>query len=376
MAALEQAVKEVLGRLQRGTMNESNTKVLLVEPVLEALGWDTKNLDCVTREHKVYDGSFLDYALLIAGKPVLFVEAKAWGGNLADPKWTAQTVNYANNEGVVWCVLTDGVVYRVYKTNEPVDMARKLVFEIDLREGTDDQKGSVVFQRLRLLSQSALTGGQLDALGSRLFDEARVRRALENLFRGAPNRFVSLIRDQLPEGERRLSPADIRTMLGRIGKGLLPTDEVPVAVTAAAATAPPQQSTKEDAKAGRGPVRGRSYSYEEHFGDKPQVIVDLYTQLHERIIGLSSDIERLFRKQYVGYRIGKKVFCSVIPQKQRLRLILNIDPARLANDPLGRYVTGVGHWGVGNTEITLDSEDNLAEVLHWVGEAAKEAIPG
>jgi predicted transport protein len=66
----------------------------------------------------------------------------------------------------------------------------------------------------------------------------------------------------------------------------------------------------------------------------------------------------------------------VIPQKQRLRLILNIDPARLAAHPLARDVSGVGHWGVGNTEVTLDSEDSLAEVLHWIGEAAKEAIPG
>lgn len=65
----------------------------------------------------------------------------------------------------------------------------------------------------------------------------------------------------------------------------------------------------------------------------------------------------------------------MIPQKQRLRLILNIDPALVADHPLGRDVTGVGHWGVGNTEMTLDSEESLAEVLHWVGEAAKEAIP-
>jgi hypothetical protein len=207
-------------------------------------------------------------------------------------------------------VLTDGVVYRVYKTNEPVDMARKLVFEMDLREGTDDQKRVVVFQRLGLLSQAALAGGQLDALGSRLFDEARVGRALENLFREAPNRFVSLIRDQLPEGERRLAPADIRTMLGRIGKGLLPTDEGPVAVIAATATAPRPPSAKGEGRARRGPVKGRSYSYEEHFGDKPQVIVDLYTQLHERILGLSGDIERVFRKQYWLPRLGKRVFAA------------------------------------------------------------------
>ena len=105
------------------------------------------------------------------------------------------------------------------------------------------------------------------------------------------------------------------------------------------------------------------------------MIVDLYTQLHERIVGLSSDIERLFRKQYVGYRIGKTVFCSVIPQKQRLRLILNIDPALVADHPLGRDVTGVGHWGVGNTEMTLDSGEPCRGAA-LVGQAAKKTIPG
>jgi predicted type IV restriction endonuclease len=89
--SLEHAVEAVLERAERGPMNESNTKVLLVEPVLQALGWDTTNLDCVTREHKVYDGTFLDYALVAGGRPVLFVEAKAWGTTLSDPRWMAQT---------------------------------------------------------------------------------------------------------------------------------------------------------------------------------------------------------------------------------------------------------------------------------------------
>lgn len=374
MAALEHAVRDVLGRIERGPMNESNTKVLLIEPVLEALGWDTKDLDCVSREHKVYDGSFLDYALLISGRPALFVEAKAWGGTIVDPKWTAQTVNYANNEGVVWCALTDGVVYRVYKVNEPVDMGRKLVFEVDIREASDDERRTRMYQQLRLLSREQVEAGELDALGSRLFDEARVRRALETLFREAPNRFVSLVRDQLPEGERRLSPMDIRGILQRVGKGLAPTEGVPRTTTVAAAVAASssagrshERETQPQSK------RGRTYTFDEHFGDKPQVIVDLYTKLHERVLGLSSDVERLFRKQYVGYRIGKTVFCSVIPQKQRLRLVLNIDPGRLAEHPLARDITGVGHWGVGNTEMTLDSEEHLEEVLRWVGEAVTQA---
>lgn len=376
MTGLERAITEVLARSERGSMNESNTKVLLVEPILEALGWDTKDLDCVTREHKVFDGTFLDYALSAGPTPSLFVEAKAWGGNINDPKWTAQTVNYANNEGVVWCVLTDGVIYRVFKTNEPVDMARKLVFEVDLREAADPEARQRVLRQLILLSRGQVVAGQLDALGSRLFDEARVRRALEALFSDAPNRLISLIREQLPESERRLDPKEIRKILQRVGKGLTPGNGLPrettVAAAAAASSAPahvPSSETRTRAK--RGDATGRSI--DDYFADKPQVVLDLYTQLHERITALSADVERVLRAQYIGYRIGKATFCSVIPQKRQLKLILALDPARVAGHPAARSVKDVGHWGVGDVEATLGHEDGLEEMLQWISEAATEA---
>jgi hypothetical protein len=78
-----------------------------------------------------------------------------------------QTVNYANNEGVVWCVLTNGHAYRVYKTNEPVAMAQKLLFEVDLE---DVVAGSVVdaAKSLQLLSRESLINGDLDLWGERV----------------------------------------------------------------------------------------------------------------------------------------------------------------------------------------------------------------
>ncbi len=372
MTALERVIAEVLARTQRGSMNESNTKVLLVEPILEALGWDTKDLDCVTREHKVFDGTFLDYALVVDSTPALFVEAKAWGGNLLDPKWTAQAINYANNEGVVWCALTDGIVYRLFKTNEPVDMARKLVFEVDLREVADDESRQRVLQQLNLLSRAQVVAGQLDALGSRLFDEARVRRALEGLFNEAPTGLITLIRKQLPESERRLVPAEIRGILQRIGKGLSPANGLPREATvaaAAAASAPARRRAVATPASGEAAAR----SFEQYFTDKPQVILDLYAQLHERIMALGSEVERVFKKQYIGYRIGKATFCSVIPLKGRLKLILELDPARVAGHATARNVSGVGHWGVGDVQTSVGAEEDLAEVLPWISEAAAEA---
>ena len=62
----------------------------MIDPVLAAVGWNTKNFSEVDREYKVYDGTFLDYALRIDGHPKLFIEAKAVGKNLADKQFITQ----------------------------------------------------------------------------------------------------------------------------------------------------------------------------------------------------------------------------------------------------------------------------------------------
>jgi predicted type IV restriction endonuclease len=76
--------------------NEANTRALLIDPILAALGWNLFDIDEVEREFRVYDGTFLDYALRVEGKPRLFVEAKSMNKGLADKTFIAQTVNYAS----------------------------------------------------------------------------------------------------------------------------------------------------------------------------------------------------------------------------------------------------------------------------------------
>ena len=60
------------------------------------------------------------------GKPRLFVEAKALGRNLDDPKWASQIMGYASVAGVEWVVLTDGNEYRIY-THTRCQFAEKLL---------------------------------------------------------------------------------------------------------------------------------------------------------------------------------------------------------------------------------------------------------
>ncbi|HWQ28126.1 MAG TPA: hypothetical protein VNN12_03790, partial [Dehalococcoidia bacterium] len=166
MSSLRETIGELLKKADDwgSALNEANTKALLIEPLLNALGWDVYDLNSVTREYRVYDNTLIDYALKVGGKPRLFVEAKPVGKPLDDKQFIAQTVNYANNEGLVWCVLTNGLQYRVYKTNEPLDMENKLVMEVDLNRAKDDAGADDVVRTLAYLSRESIEAGGLDDL--------------------------------------------------------------------------------------------------------------------------------------------------------------------------------------------------------------------
>jgi hypothetical protein len=144
----------------------------------------------------VFEGTFLDYALKLDGKPRVYVEAKGVNENLDDRKFIAQTLNYANNDGVVWCVLTNGSRVRVYKTNEPVAMDRKLLFEVDLADHSVPAAEKA--RSLRLISRSAVENGDLDRFGERVFTDGRVREALAALASDPPQAVLDAI-DQLDQ---------------------------------------------------------------------------------------------------------------------------------------------------------------------------------
>lgn len=242
-----------------GSGNEANTKALLIEPLLAALGWDPVDLDAVEREVRVYEGTFLDYALKIGGSPRVYVEAKAVGENLDDKRYIAQAINYANNDGVVWCVLTNGVRWRVYKTNETAPMDQKRLFDVDL---SDQTESSGEMQRLlRLVRREAVAGGELDRFGDRVFTDGRVRAALAALAADPPAGFLELI------GGRLGHPDVPRDALARSVARVLDAPEPNDAggPGSAIATAGPPV-----------PPRRAEYPLDHHLGNKSALIVELF----------------------------------------------------------------------------------------------------
>jgi predicted transport protein len=351
---LTDVVKKVLANAEKlkasNAGNEANTKVLLIEPLLAALGWDPGDLDAVEREYRVYDKTCLDYALKIDGKARLFVEAKGVGKNLDDKQFIAQTVNYANNEGVLWCVLTNGLTYRVYKTNEPVPMEQKLLFEVDLGAANGATTLDMA-KSLELIARQSIVDEALDHWGERVFTDGRVRKALGQLAAQPTTPFLNELGKLL--GKPEISTDKLRESLARV----LDAESLQ--------TPKPSEATptvhKPKPPVGNPPGGSKEYPLDHHLAGKPAAIVDSFEQLDQFGRELGADVTRRVRKQYVGYFAGKKSFFTIEVQRQRVLVYLNLDPTTVQpwDESAMRDVANIGHFGMGDTEYSVRQTTDL-----------------
>lgn len=216
---------------RKGTIGEQNTKAVLVEPVIEALGWDLRDLESVVREYRSNpQDNPVDYALLLRRSPLLFIEAKDLGRDLSDRKWISQIMGYATVVGVEWCLLTNGDDYHIYNAHAPVDVEEKLFRAVSL---TDDDEQRVV-NTLLLLSKDKLAADELKELWEAYFVDCQVQSALEALLVADNSSVVRLIKKRVPE----LKPSQVRQSLSRadIRVDFPSTSQAPAAIMASAPT--------------------------------------------------------------------------------------------------------------------------------------------
>jgi predicted transport protein len=357
---IPKALQAVAKLKANSSVNEANTKAHVIEPLLSALGWNPLDIESVDREVKVFDGTFLDYALTLSGAPRIYVEAKGLGESLDDKKFMAQAINYANNDGVLWCVLTNGIRWSVYKTNEPVAMDRKLLLEVDLADEKDS--ASEKAKLLRLISREAVEAGELDNFGDRVFTDARVRAALESLAASAPEPLVEAITSRL-EGPS-VEPSAVRRSLARILDFKLPQ----------IASVPRQPKAGKSVVGPSTPPKGQEYALDHHLGGKSALIRELFEELDKFAFTLGPDVSRRVRKQYVGYFRTKRSFFTAETQKQRIIVYLSVDPTSWQpwNGEAMRDTTDIGHFGMGDLEYSLRDSGQLDE-LRILGKAAYAA---
>jgi len=117
----------ILTLAQSHDANESDTVIIITDMLSEIFGYDKYSE--ITSE-KAIRGTFCDLATKVNDVIQSYIEAKAINQELKEG-YVKQAVDYAVNGPVDWVVLTNGIVWRVYKVifSKPVD--HELVVEIN-----------------------------------------------------------------------------------------------------------------------------------------------------------------------------------------------------------------------------------------------------
>ncbi len=103
--------QQVLRIAKDRDVNESDTVSIIKDMLAEIFGYD-KYLD-LTSEFAVR-GTFCDLAIKIENKVEFLIEAKAIGLELKESHMR-QAIEYGANNGVPWVILTNAMIWRVYK---------------------------------------------------------------------------------------------------------------------------------------------------------------------------------------------------------------------------------------------------------------------
>jgi hypothetical protein len=121
--------KPVLATAYDKKANESNTVIIITAMLSEIFGYDT--FEEITSEIAIR-GTFCDLATLIDKKIQSLIEAKAIIHELNYAHVT-QAVGYASTEGIEWVVLTNGIIWQIYKVTIDKSVDHEKIIEIDFR---------------------------------------------------------------------------------------------------------------------------------------------------------------------------------------------------------------------------------------------------
>lgn len=89
----------------------------------------------------------------------------------------------------------------------------------------------------------------------------------------------------------------------------------------------------------------------------------LFEMIDRRIMNLSSNVKREFKKLYIAYKLDTN-FVDIVVQKQRLRVSINMKYADI-HDPKGicKDITGLGRWGNGDAELFFEHTSDIEDVM-------------
>lgn len=152
-------IRRLLVEARKKDLNEADTRNLVEKFLESVLGYNI--FKEITAEEAV-ESKFADYAIKINNRIAMFIEIKSIQTKLKDSH-VFQVKNYAASKGVPWCVLTNGIEYRLYHIDFSEAVKHEVVFETNV---VDDDPNEVA-EKVYYLSRKSLAKNEAEKVWRR-----------------------------------------------------------------------------------------------------------------------------------------------------------------------------------------------------------------
>jgi predicted type IV restriction endonuclease len=314
---LEDVVEDIRRKLEKGFPNEAAVSQGAVLPILQACGWNTHDTDEVPPQYGTQDKERVDHALLIGGKPLIFIEVKhRLDNDRSLDKGIEQVFKYAYDEGVPVAILTDGDAWFFYWPAAPERRyAQRLAQAIQLTRTEPTEAATIL--RKYLQKSPDLSPNRLRKIIEEAFHVNKLPTLLEEIFQNPTDELVELIEGIAKQRDIDVGKEQIRAFLPQWLKKYKPSDSSPSSSampsntpsTPHASGAPPLSS----------PSTGLGYYYRGTFypasGKK-----DIYVEIIGRLMQDFPDFADRFSKESVGdtrYYLFRKSEKDQLPEEMQ-----------------------------------------------------------
>lgn len=154
IAVIETLKRRIIDHGSKLRENEIRTRMALIDPLLQVLGWDTSNPSLVIPEFSAGGGK-ADYALFTQeGNATAVIEAK----RLDEPLQThlMQMVSYSAMAGIKYAGITDGDRWELYDVFRPTTLKERQLLDLKISESSS----YLCALKLLLLWRPNLSSGQ------------------------------------------------------------------------------------------------------------------------------------------------------------------------------------------------------------------------
>lgn len=178
--------------------NETAVRTQLIDPILNALGWDTSNPDYVKHNETTTDKDIPDYALLKNKQRKLFVEAKNLKVDINNKKTVRQIADYCYHNSTDYGVLTNGMNWLLFETYQK-DTDQRVVWSINFEKDNPEDAlvklDTLTFQNIDNLNELTKKLKTLDRVWTEIIND---RDLLANVL-------SKVIQDKIKESNQNLA---------------------------------------------------------------------------------------------------------------------------------------------------------------------------